>query len=175
MRWGIELGRLDILLEVSLLSTYLASPREGHLEAAFHIFGYLKHHPKRKIAFDPDHPRINERRFKKYDWKDFYRDAAEAIPTNAPSPRGVAVSTHCFVDASHAGNTVNRRSQMGILIFINKAPIMWLSKRTNTVEVSTFGSETVALRNAVECIESLRYKLRMFGVPLEGPTNVYCD
>ena len=24
-------------------------------------------------------------------------------------------------------------------------------------------------------IESLRYKLQMFGVPIEGPTNIYCD
>ena len=175
LRWGIEIGRLDILLEVSMLSSYLACPREGHLEAAFHIFGYLKHHNKRKIAFDPSHPKIDERRFKKYDWTDFYRDAVEAIPPNAPRPRGQAVSTHCFVDANLAGNSVTRRSQMGILLFVNKAPILWLSKKTNTVEVSTFGSEIVALRHAVELIESLRYKLRMFGVPLEGPTNVFCD
>ena len=64
---------------------------------------------------------------------------------------------------------------MGILIFINKAPIIWLSKRTNTVETSTFGSEIVAMKYAVELIESLRYKLRMFGIPIEGPTNVFCD
>ena len=175
LRWAIELGRLDILLEVSMLSSYLACPREGHLEAAFHIFGYLKHHPKRKIAFDPDHPKISETRFKHYDWTDFYKDAIEPLPQNAPKPRGNPVSTHCFVDANLAGNTVTRRSQMGILIFVNKAPILWTSKKTNTVEVSTFGSEIVAMRNAVEMIESLRYKLRMLGVPIEGPTNVFCD
>jgi hypothetical protein len=43
------------------------------------------------------------------------------------------------------------------------------------VETSTFGSEFVALRIAVELVEALRYKLRMFGIPLDGPTNVYCD
>jgi hypothetical protein len=175
LRWGVEIGRLDILLEVALLSAYLACPREGHLEAAFHIFGYLKHKPKSKIAFDPDHPAISERRFKKYDWTDFYKDAEEPLPPNAPPPRGKEVSTHCFVDANHAGNTVTRRSQMGILLFVNKAPIIWLSKRTNTVESSTFGSEIVAMRSAVDLIESLRYKLRMFGIPIEGPTNVFCD
>jgi hypothetical protein len=37
------------------------------------------------------------------------------------------------------------------------------------VETSTFGSEVVAARIAVELIESLRFKLRMFGVPIEGP------
>jgi hypothetical protein len=31
------------------------------------------------------------------------------------------------------------------------------------------------MRIAVELIESLWYKLRMFGIPIDGPTNVYCD
>ena len=30
-----------------------------HLDQAFHIFGYLKAHPKRKLVFDPAHPAIN--------------------------------------------------------------------------------------------------------------------
>ena len=33
----------------------------------------------------------------------------------------------------------------------------------------------MALKNAIELIEALRYKLRMFGVPIEGPTNILCD
>ena len=92
-----------------------------------------------------------------------------------PKPRGNSVSTHCFVDANHAGNKVTIRSQTGILIFVNKAPIISFSKRQNTVETSTFGSEFTALKNAVELVEDLRYKLCMFGVPIEGPTNVFCD
>ena len=85
------------------------------------------------------------------------------------------MSTHCFVDADHASNTVTRRLQTGILIFLNRAPIVWYSKRRNTVETSTFGSEFIAMRTAVEHIEALRYKLRMFGITLKGPTNLFCD
>ncbi len=33
----------------------------------------------------------------------------------------------------------------------------------------------MAARIAVELIEGLRYKLRMFGVPIDGPTNMYID
>ena len=33
----------------------------------------------------------------------------------------------------------------------------------------------MALKNAIELIEVLHYKLRMFGVPIEGPTNIFCD
>ena len=79
------------------------------------------------------------------------------------------------MDAGHAGNVVDRKSQTGILIFVNRAPIIWHSKKQNTVETSTFGSELVSMKNAIELIEGLRYKLRMFGIPIEGPTNIFCD
>ena len=54
--WAVELGRVDILLETALMSTHLALPRRGHLEQLYHIFGYLKAHPKRNLFFDPQHP-----------------------------------------------------------------------------------------------------------------------
>ena len=55
---------------------------------------------------------------------------------------------------------------------------MWhTSKQQNTVEASTFGNpRSLAMRNAaVELVESLQYKLCMFGCPIEGPTNILCD
>ncbi|KAI2498370.1 Reverse transcriptase (RNA-dependent DNA polymerase) [Fragilaria crotonensis] len=146
-------------------------PREGHLQQLYRIFGFFKIYPKRKIvAFDFHHPKISERMFKQYDWCDVYRDATEAIPTDMPRPRGNPMLTHCFVDASHGSDRATRRSQTGILMFFNKAPIIWHSKRQNTVEASTFGSEFQAI--AVELTEAMRYKLRMFGV---NATNVFCD
>ena len=175
LRWAIELGRLDILLEVALLSQYLANPRIGHMDEIYHIFGYLKHVGKRTLYLDPDPPDISENRFTKFEWEEFYRDASEPIPPDAPEPRGNPVSLHAFVDSDHAANKVTRRSQTGILIFCNRAPITWISKRQNSVHNSTFGSEFCALKHAIEIIEGMRYKLRMFGVPLDGPANVYCD
>ena len=62
------------------MSTHLAFPRVRHLEQLFNVFGYLKEKPKLKIAFDPEHPFIDDWRFKKHDWYDFYRDAKEEIP-----------------------------------------------------------------------------------------------
>ena len=46
-----------------------------------------------------------------------------------PEARGLIASVSCFVDADLAGNKVNRRSQTGILIFVNRAPIHCLSKK----------------------------------------------
>ena len=111
------------------------------------------------------------RGFQKFDWVDFYKDVEEDIPIDMPEPRGNEVEIHCFVDASHASKKVQRRYQTGILMFINKAPIMIYSKRQNSVETLTFGSEFTATKQAVELIKALRYKLRMFGVPIDGPAS----
>ena len=104
-----------------------------------------------------------------------YRDAMDECPMNAPEPRGKPVQVNVYVDADHAGNKVTRRSQTGILIFLNMAPISWFSKKQSTVESSTFGSEMIALKIATEKVIGLRYKLRMMGVPLDVPANVFCD
>jgi len=37
LRWISELGRLDILMPVSLMSRYVLSARKGHLEQVLHI------------------------------------------------------------------------------------------------------------------------------------------
>ena len=80
-----------------------------------------------------------------------------------------------FVDADHAGDTISRRSRTGVLIYVNRAPILWMSKKQASIETSTFGSEFSALKMAVEQTMGLRYKLRMMGVPLEGHAHVRVD
>ena len=53
LRWIVELGRIDIQLETSLLSQYLAQPRRGHLEQACNIFRYLKKVNSVYVVMDP--------------------------------------------------------------------------------------------------------------------------
>ena len=59
LRWATEIGRVDILLEVSLLSQYQASPREGHLDQLLHIFSFLKKYPKLTLYMSPELPYID--------------------------------------------------------------------------------------------------------------------
>jgi hypothetical protein len=175
LRWAIELGRVDIMVEAGLLSRFQAAPREGHLEQLIHVFAYLKCYSRSSMVFDWTYPVFDTSKFSVCDWAEYYPDAKEPIPTNMPAPRGKPVTTTCWVDADHAGCRLTRRSHTGVIIFVNRAPILWFSKRQATVESSTFGSETVAMRQAVDMIEGLRYKLRMMGIPVEEPTNIYCD
>jgi hypothetical protein len=53
--------------------------------------------------------------------------------------------------------------------------VVWHCKKQNTVESSTFRSEIVATKNAIEFFELLRCKLRMFVVPQIGPADIFCD
>jgi hypothetical protein len=133
LRWATEIGRVDILHEVAALLSHMAFPRVGHMNHVYHIFGYLKQNPKRTLAFDPQFPYVDESRFTKYEnWHDFYRGAEEKIPPDMPEPRGNEVSIYCFCDADHASDRATRRSHTGILMFVNRAPIVWFSKRQNT-------------------------------------------
>jgi len=167
---------LDTYTEVALLSQYSAQPRLGHIKAVYHIFAYLDKHIESKIVFDPALPEVDELVFVDGgDWKDFYGNKEEELPPGMPEPLGRPMVMNVFVDADHAGNVVTRRSHTGIIIYLQNAPIMWFSKKQNTTESSTFGSEFVAMRIAKEMIIALRYKLRMFGIPIAGPANVFCD
>ena len=40
--WSIELCRIDTLEEICLLSQYLCSPRDRHIDAVYHIFIYIQ-------------------------------------------------------------------------------------------------------------------------------------
>ena len=125
--------------------------------------------------FDCGMPTVHERLFKLYDWIDFYRHATDPVPGNIPEARKMSVSISMFVDVSHGGNMKDCQSHTGVLIFINKAPIHWYSKKQPSVDTITFGAEFCAMKVGVEMVETLRYKLRMFGVPLDGAANVFYE
>ncbi|GFH62200.1 hypothetical protein CTEN210_18676 [Chaetoceros tenuissimus] len=118
------------------------------------------------VELDFDYDKVNEQtEF----MKKAYPDDVEDLPPNAPVPRRKLLSMYVFVDSDYAGEKVTSRSQTEILLYLNSSPIIWYSKRQATIESSTFGSEFVALHVASELIISMRYKLRMIGVPIEGP------
>ena len=80
----------------------------------------------------------------------------------------------CFVDTNHSENKVDRSSQTGILIFINRTQINCYSKQQPPVEASTFGADFYSMKVGVEMIEGLRYKLSIFGVTIHGSEKLYC-
>ena len=68
LRWIVELGRVDICCELSMLSLHLALRRQGHLEEVLHIFAYLKSHTNSEMVFDPSRVEFDKTLFLKKDW-----------------------------------------------------------------------------------------------------------
>ena len=160
----MTLGRFDIHYVVSTVGCYSHAPREGHLKAMVHVFGYLKHHMKRHIVYDVsklDHSNVV---LPKQNWKELYPDAKEELLTDMPEPKGEPVTITTNFDADHAHDLETQRSVTGILIFLNNTPVQWYSKQQATVESSTYGSELVAVKIACKLMMAMKYKLCMLGV-----------
>ena len=104
LHWIVELGRIDIATEVSLLALHVALPRKGHLQTVFHIYACLKKRHNSRLTLDPSYPRIDMRIFHQVDWTDFYGEVKEAIPDNAPEPRGKPSILRALVDSDHVND-----------------------------------------------------------------------
>ena len=89
LRWIVEMGRMDICMEVSAMSSFVAMPREGHMQQVLHIFAYLKIHHNARVVFDPSYPDIDDTQFAKKDWSSMYGTTREPMPHNAPKPLGL--------------------------------------------------------------------------------------
>jgi len=131
MRWATELGRVDIVLEISLFSQYQACWREGHMEQAMRILGYLQANPKFSLYLDPRPTNLNhdQVRSNSSEFRAIYCHAKEIKPPRMPKPRGHEVDISAFVDASHAANRRIRGSRTGYVIFVQSTPIIWFSKQ----------------------------------------------
>ena len=86
LRWATELGRVDILHEISISSQCQASPRENHMKQLLRIFSCLKRKCKLTLFMDPDLPGVDESWFS-HDTSEFlecHRDAKEELPRKFP-------------------------------------------------------------------------------------------
>ena len=60
LRWMVEIGRVNICCQVSMISSSLTLPRSGHVKKLYHIFSYLKKHHTMEIISDTTEPTIDE-------------------------------------------------------------------------------------------------------------------
>ena len=144
LQWIVELGTIDICLEVSMMSSHLAMPMKGHLDQALHIFAYLCKYHNTELVYDPSGPVVEYDVFKRRDWTSSEFGAVqgkEEIPSNMPELRGLGFTMCAKVNADHALDTIPRCSRTGFLVYLNCALIYWWSKKQNSVESSSFGSE----------------------------------
>ena len=86
LRWIVELGRVDICLEVSLMSYHLSLHCEGHLDKLIHIFAYLKWKHRARMVFDTTYPFMDNDDFPRHDREKHNGEVKEVIPKHSLYP-----------------------------------------------------------------------------------------
>ena len=98
----VELGRVDICTEVSIMSLCLALPREGHLLQFLRMFSYLEKQHNFEMVFDHTIPAIDKADFLKENWDNtvYFNERGnlkEEIPTNSPTSLGKGLLCVCML------------------------------------------------------------------------------
>ena len=176
LQWAISIGRLDITTAVMTMSGFRVAPRQGHLERAKRLYGYLSKMRDAVIRIRTEEPDYSGLPDQDFDWAySVYGAVKEIIPHDAPEPLGRYVTLTHYVDANLFHDMITGRSVTGILHLLNKTPIDWFSKKQATVETATYGSEFVAARTCVEQVIDLRTTLRYLGVPIRKKSYMFGD
>ena len=178
--WVVTIGRVDISHVTSSLSRFTSAPRKGHSERLLKVFGYLKRRPNRRIVVDSRDPKYSggiESISKNYmeELCDMYPDANEELDCKLPEALVDEMKITVFVDSDHAHDQVSRRSITGVVIFVGRTPVFYISKRQGAIECSTYSAEFVAMKTAVEELTSLRYMIRCLGVKVTYASLVCGD
>ena len=146
-----------------MMSSHLALSKVGYLNQAYHVFGYLRKYHNTELAFDPSDPMVDESAFERRDWVssefgNLLEERKELLP-NMPQLRGAGFVTRAKVDTDHAADAITRRSRTGFIVCANYTPMFWCSKKQNSVESSSFGSEFMEMKVCCECLRGHRHRL----------------
>ena len=105
---------------------------------------------------------IDNSQFFRVEWSaSAYGECNKYLNPNDQQPKGIGFIMREFVDYDHAGELTTRRSRTGFIIFINLYPIYWLLKRQTPVEMSSFGSKFITMKQCCEYARELCYKLNI--------------
>ena len=179
--WLVCVGRFNIHFTINQLSRFTHEPQEGHLEDAIHVFGFLKKWKNRGVttAGKPTISFWDELYSRKIifpgSMKFYYPDSIFEDLLDSPNPFGFSVEINIFFNASHADEKLDRKSVTGIFIYVGDMLIKSISRRQKSVAASTFSSEFLALKTAVEEAQGMRLLLQSIGVPIKGPINIHRD
>eukprot|EP00957_Ditylum_brightwellii_P199800 15231691-Ditylum_brightwellii.AAC.2 len=68
LTWMIRLGKIDICLEVSLMSSHLAMSIEGHMVEVLRTFEHLRKYHNTELVFDLSDPVVDELACEQRNW-----------------------------------------------------------------------------------------------------------
>ncbi len=125
--WVCTLGRINIYIDVSLISSHLAQPHIGYMEQVLHIFRYLKHQDHSTNVVDPNYMTWVHSHFTRWLGR-IVKNTNEAIPPNLSPTIGNYAEINTFVDSDHTGDRRIWCLYTEILIYLTCTSIILYSK-----------------------------------------------
>ena len=84
-------------MKVSAMASMMALRGEGHLNAAFEMFLFIKSKHNKVIVFDPTDPEVYQTQFATVDWSTIpCITCKEDVPSNVLAPRGMWFTMRVF-------------------------------------------------------------------------------
>lgn len=110
----------------------MSNQREVHLKAVIRVFANQKERPMAFIIMDTSYESIDSemistehKNISDQGWSQFYTDMEETLLINMPLPQGQAVKIDMFCYATHATDSITRRSITVTIFIIFGTPIIW--------------------------------------------------
>uniref|UniRef100_A0A2N9GFY5 Reverse transcriptase Ty1/copia-type domain-containing protein n=1 Tax=Fagus sylvatica TaxID=28930 RepID=A0A2N9GFY5_FAGSY len=86
-----------------------------------------------------------------------------------------SLTLQAYADVDWAGNSDDRRSTLGYVVFLGSTPITWVSKKQSTVSRSSTEAEYRSLASATTEVLWIRMVLKDLRVFLLDPPLLWCD
>jgi hypothetical protein len=80
-----------------------------------------------------------------------------------------------YSDADWGGDHNDRRSTTGYIVTINGNVVSWVSKRQQTVALSTAEAEYMAISAVLQEVKWIKQLLKELNLPLKSPIQLFCD
>jgi len=117
------IGRFDIMTAVMTLSSFCANPRQGHLDQAKCIYGYLSKMRHASIRTRTAAPGLSASPTVDHSWgRTAYVGAEGLTPGDIPRPLGDPVRMVSYVDSNLCHNMLNGEAVTAILHFLSQTP-----------------------------------------------------
>ena len=143
-QWLVTLGRFNIAITMSTLSSYRVAPQKGHLKCMKRLCGYVKHSAHSAVCIHTDITDYSEMEHESHEWlHSIYGDIEEELPLNVPTPLGKIVQTSLFFDANLYHDLVMGCAMTGILHLVNQTPMECYCKKQATVATAIYSSEFI--------------------------------
>jgi len=158
------------------LSSSRANPRQGHLDRAKRIYGYLSKTHHGSIRIRTAAPDLSASPTVDHSWGRTAHAGAEGLtPGDIPRPLGGPVRMVSYVDSDLCHNMLDGEAVTVTSHSLSQTPPDWRPKGRATAGTATHGAEHSAAQTCVGQVRAHQLALMRLGVPVLGSSHMPGD